>query len=293
MQLILHAGTPKTGTSSLQVFMDSHRAALLGHGVLYPDVELERNPAIQQPKHQWLVNALMTENYRKLECNMDSCLSQTQHGTHTIILSSEGLFKHWWDISLNAKKMLSSLLECYGVKVFVFFREPLDYACSLYRQFLINPQNKNFCHGTCLSLEAVLDNVWFQRQLRYHEYVEDVEQALGSGVVCPIKYSPDKTITKFFEMVVPSGELSHYARAIKTQYRENQSIQEQDIQVARFINWLGVKGDKKEIIRAISATRMPQLILSRSSITDSTRRKVATIAAPSLDFLADKYGIVW
>ena len=36
MRLILHIGTHKTGTSSLQLFCRNNRKALLEHGIFYP-----------------------------------------------------------------------------------------------------------------------------------------------------------------------------------------------------------------------------------------------------------------
>lgn len=293
MRFILHSGTPKTGTSSLQVFLDSHRGCLLRHGVLYPDVALYISQPISQPKHQWLIDALMTDNYQQFQANMELCLSQAQEDTHTIILSTEGLFNHWWDISLNAKKALSSMLNRYDVQVVVFFREPLEFAYSRYRQFLVDSLNEKYCYGTHVSFDTALENTWFQNQLKYHEYIVNVEKTLGNGVVVPIKYIPGETITSFLELALQSSELSEYSRGQKTIYSENPSISGQDIHVARIINWLGVKGDKRKIIKYISATGLPRYLLPRAFITDNARRKVMSIAAPALVFLAGKYGISW
>src|ERR1017187_7782343 len=35
-RIILHAGTPKTGTTSLQIALERHRAQIACHGLLYP-----------------------------------------------------------------------------------------------------------------------------------------------------------------------------------------------------------------------------------------------------------------
>jgi hypothetical protein len=55
-RIIFHAGTPKTGTTSLQLFMDRNRDALLDRGVLYPRAGVLPPP---EPKHHWIVTSLL------------------------------------------------------------------------------------------------------------------------------------------------------------------------------------------------------------------------------------------
>lgn len=50
LKLILHAGTPKSGTTSLQFFMAKNRKELKEKGILYPDHFLKN---VYAPKHQW------------------------------------------------------------------------------------------------------------------------------------------------------------------------------------------------------------------------------------------------
>jgi len=52
-RLILHAGTPKTGTSSLQLHLGSNRELLAEKGIYYPPPSETR-----MPKHQQLVGIL-------------------------------------------------------------------------------------------------------------------------------------------------------------------------------------------------------------------------------------------
>ena len=37
MELIIHIGTHKTGTSSLQTFLATNRSVLIKHGIYYPE----------------------------------------------------------------------------------------------------------------------------------------------------------------------------------------------------------------------------------------------------------------
>lgn len=49
LKLILHVGTPKTGTTSVQSYLDKKQRKLRSKGILYPN--RFHNP--DAPKHQW------------------------------------------------------------------------------------------------------------------------------------------------------------------------------------------------------------------------------------------------
>jgi len=52
LKLIIHAGTPKTGTTSLQTYLDKKQRKHRGKGILYPhNLKKLQNPSA--PKHQW------------------------------------------------------------------------------------------------------------------------------------------------------------------------------------------------------------------------------------------------
>lgn len=52
LKLIVHVGTPKTGTTSVQRYLDKKQRKLRGKGILYPhNLEKLQNPT--SPKHQW------------------------------------------------------------------------------------------------------------------------------------------------------------------------------------------------------------------------------------------------
>ncbi|MDQ6962737.1 MAG: hypothetical protein Q9M28_09475 [Mariprofundaceae bacterium] len=51
LKLIIHAGTPKTGTTSLQPYLGKKQRKLRGKGILYPhNLDKLQNP--NAPKHQ-------------------------------------------------------------------------------------------------------------------------------------------------------------------------------------------------------------------------------------------------
>ena len=51
LKLIIHVGTPKTGTTSIQTYLDKKQGKLRRKGILYPhNIESLRNSTA--PKHQ-------------------------------------------------------------------------------------------------------------------------------------------------------------------------------------------------------------------------------------------------
>ena len=69
IRLIVHAGTSKTGTSTLQFYLNRNRAALLQAGILYP---LEGTQELRAPKHQWMVSPPMSARLPELRLSRDN-----------------------------------------------------------------------------------------------------------------------------------------------------------------------------------------------------------------------------
>jgi len=96
LQFIIHAGTPKTGTTSIQTYLDKKQSKLRRKGVLYPhNLDKVQNPTA--PKHHWFEKNLVSSHVEFFVENFKNIISQIQENTHTIILSSEGIYNYWWD----------------------------------------------------------------------------------------------------------------------------------------------------------------------------------------------------
>jgi hypothetical protein len=126
IKLIIHAGTPKTGTSSIQTYLDKKQRKLRGKGILYPH-NLEKLQNSSAPKHQWFEKNLVTINVESFLENFKNIISQVTKDTHTIILSSEGIYNYWWDFPDESKAFLSELGKLFDVNIWVWFREPLAF----------------------------------------------------------------------------------------------------------------------------------------------------------------------
>ena len=106
LKLIIHAGTPKTGTTSLQTYLNKKQYKLRGKGILYPH-NIDKLKNTTAPKHQWFEKNLVSTNVESFLENFKNIISQVKNETHTIILSSEGIYNYWWDFPDESKSLLA------------------------------------------------------------------------------------------------------------------------------------------------------------------------------------------
>jgi hypothetical protein len=222
-RLIFHAGTPKTGTTSLQNFLDQNRQLLLQHGIFYPYPDGCTTP----PKHQWIVDCLLNGNDREFADRLQKACSDISLPVHSIILSTEGIFNHWWDYSPTAKSILLILKEYFEVNVWIWFREPESFASSLYRQNLTNPRFRA-CYGQDLSFKEMLAETWFVKHLDYLSFVQEVQLLFGQDAVNVITYAGD-TVSSF-KTLLKMEHLPDYP------ILENQSINQVGVDLLRVVN---------------------------------------------------------
>jgi hypothetical protein len=171
LKLVIHAGTPKTGTTSIQTYLSKKQLKLRNKGILYPH-NLEKLHNKAAPKHQWLEKNLVSTQITFLRENFENIIAQVKDDTHTIILSSEGVYNYWWDFPLESKEILKALDKIFDIHIWVWLREPTAFIESYYKQCIRNPQIwGNPCYGKDLSLSQMLNIEWFSRHLDYQGFV--------------------------------------------------------------------------------------------------------------------------
>ena len=192
LKLILHVGTPKTGTTSVQVYLDKKQRKLRSKGILYPN--RFHNP--DAPKHQWFERNLVSGNAESLLDNVKDILHHVEEHTHTILLSSEGIYNNWWDFPDESKALLLELNHLFDVEVWVWFREPLVFAESFYKQCMRNPQVDHIrCYGRDLSFAEVLEDPWFSQHLDYMSFVNECDSLFGKDSVSVFECKTDTVAT--------------------------------------------------------------------------------------------------
>lgn len=130
MNLVIHIGRHKSGTTSLQHWLQSNSKNLRRAGFLYPASGLDN----QQGAHHDLSHAL---NDRFVDSekvnNIALGIRREAADAHTVIISSEGLQ------NISRVEPIMDFLSVLGIpkartKVICYLREHLDYAMSAYRQ---------------------------------------------------------------------------------------------------------------------------------------------------------------
>ncbi len=130
-EVTLHIGTHKTGTKSIQLFLDRHTEQLLDQGVLYPKSGRPQNSPVGI-LHVGLTDALRETSATDAPCwtYLREEIRQTHAGK--VVISSEG----FWRCSANEVRALSEFFSEDDVIVVVYLRNPWDYMVSLYKWFV-------------------------------------------------------------------------------------------------------------------------------------------------------------
>ena len=275
LKLIIHAGTPKTGTTSLQTYLEKKQRKLRGKGILYPH-NIESLQNTDAPKHQWFEKNLVTTHQENFLENFKNILSQVKKDTHTIILSSEGIYNYWWDFPDESKDLLKELSKLFDVEIWVWFREPLVFIESYYKQCIRNPQvESNPCYGKDLSFAEMSDIEWFSRHLDYQGFVAECQTVFGVNSVSAFKYEGDVVQ----EVIQKLGLATPHDNPTP---RQNQSLNSASIALLRTINSYDIKPKDKELL--IPHLKAMNVILddyaSHSLIDEQSKRKVLKIANP-------------
>jgi hypothetical protein len=275
LKLIIHAGTPKTGTTSLQTYLDKKQRKLRGRGILYPhNLEKLKNPTA--PKHQWFEKNLVTTHLESFLENFKNIISQVKNDTHTIILSSEGIYNYWWDFPDESKDVLCELSKLFNIEVWVWFREPLAFIESYYKQCVRNPQIEgNLCYGKDLSFAEMLKLEWFYQHLNYQGFVTECQTVFGENNVSAFKYEGDVVQ----EVIQKLGLATPHDNPTP---RQNKTLNNATIELLRTINRYDIKAKDKEFL-------MPHLkeingvlenYANKPLIDEESRKKVLKVFSP-------------
>ncbi len=275
LKLIIHAGTPKTGTTSLQTYLNKKQSKLRRKGIIYPH-NLDKLQNTNAPKHQWFEKNLVSANVESFLENFKNIISQVKPDTHTIILSSEGIYNYWWDFPAESKELLAELSNVFNIEIWVWFREPLAFIESYYKQCIRNPQVKsNPCYGKDLSFAEMLNIEWFAQHLNYQGFVAECQTLFGNSNVFAFKYEGDVVQ----EVIHKLGLATPHDNPTP---RQNKSLNSASIELLRTINSYNLKAKDKALV-------MPHLkeingiiesYENESLINDESRKKVLKISNP-------------
>lgn len=287
-KLLLHVGAPKTGTTTLQHACNASREALLTRGILYPNVDLNPGPS---PKHQWLTNLLLAEDLDRFGNNVRQVAEQARTMTaSSVILSTEGLFNHWFDFPAVGRDALAALKEHFDVTVWVVLREPVAWAMSMYVQAVKNPPFPLAPpYSTTEPPENVIGDAYFVTRLQYARFIQDAESLFGEGSVHPMRYESGDILDQARRF------LDVDATILGSAGDKNKALSMLGLELMWRLNSLRIPWQAREPLataiidldRVLGATSAPV----RPS--EEMRRKVLATSAESERYLAHRFGIAW
>ncbi|MEM8594842.1 MAG: sulfotransferase family protein [Pseudomonadota bacterium] len=272
-KLILHVGTPKTGTTSLQTYFEKRQRKLRSKGILYPhNIRQLNSPSA--PKHQWIEKNLVTTHVDFFLENIKNVIAQIKDDTHTVILSSEGIYNYWWDFPDESKALLGVMGKLFDVQLWAWFREPLSFIESYYKQCIRNPAvDSNPCYGTSLTFAEMLDIPWFAKHLDYQGFVAECEAIFGEHSVSAFEYQGDVV-----QQVI--NKLGLHTPHDNPTPRQNNSLNAATVELMRILNRYPMTAKDKE--RLIPHLKQMNPILQGYSepslIDDVSKERVLTLS---------------
>lgn len=145
MKLILHIGTPKTGTTAVQRFLDHNRHALTEYGFHYA------TPPRNLGHANSIANALSAGDSRVVRTFLDKHVKcARRRGANVILISAENFYARNVLVAMQRQQVLPNALERDRIfvetfrallpdeittsRIVCYFRRPDRYAESLYNQ---------------------------------------------------------------------------------------------------------------------------------------------------------------
>ncbi len=142
MQAIIHIGFPKTGTSSLQYFLNHFRDVLLNdYNILYP-----KNGLLEPEGHHLLSSLFSPEHdyfYRKYKDRKEEILKNLideikGSSCNTVFFSSEAFSAYNFDHLARFLEFINSHFNLEGIDIVAYIRRQDQYLESIYKQEIRN-----------------------------------------------------------------------------------------------------------------------------------------------------------
>lgn len=156
IDVVIHIGAPKSGSSALQSFCIKNQNNLLVSGFYYPDHPLDRNGI--SGGHSQLAVPLIENDLAKARNTFNRLLKEARDNHSCLLLSAEGFYGQF--------NSFSPLLEGLNVKVVGWFRHPFEafisnYNQSVKRHYQTHSLNKVFSTELFKSQQSHLNGTYF------------------------------------------------------------------------------------------------------------------------------------
>jgi hypothetical protein len=189
--ILLHIGLNKTGTSSIQDFMNMNAAALLEQGICYPRAGREKTA--HHALSKW-IKANKNDADALNAPVVESLLNEIE-GARLSVLSSEDFHT----LSPKGVEMLAAIFKGHRIRVVIYVREHVNYLASWYQQNVQGTHTSlafdTFCYYNRKPLHMIVDQwaevfgrknvsarVYDRAQLVGGDIVQDFLEVVGHSV---------------------------------------------------------------------------------------------------------------
>jgi hypothetical protein len=179
---LVHIGTHKTGTTSLQMLLHQHAAALAESNYLYPATGRSTS-LFAHHNIAWQINS--DARFEREAGTLEELVREIAATKHNVVISSEDLFTCLMQDTL--KYLIDEILKCeVEVTIVVYLRNQIDIVRSAYLEHLRQ--------GADLTFAGYLDGVLDAKV----SLADLLERASGTGPVKLIVRSFDESIKTSF-----------------------------------------------------------------------------------------------
>ena len=252
-RLFLHAGLPKTGSTSMQRWFLENRNAMRACGCDYPTI-----PALHNYKQGYVVSEL--RGRRDLP-SIREALSIVD--TPDALLSNEGISNHFHDFPDETLALFRDLTQDVQVVIIMFRRDPEAWLRSYHRQAVLNPRNNaSELWGTHQSSEDIRDHYRVRRLVDTSALATRLTEGFGADACHVLDFDADDAFDQMLRNIGLDA-LAHIPLP-----RINEAIPVWAIEMMRYIN---AETDENSVRRAWKALLYHFLDSNHTVLRDDAR----------------------
>ena len=280
MNIVLHIGVNKTGTSSLQFACSENHEALSASGILYPKIgqgysahhgvafEIHRDEKKNKPGDRW----------GALDPGWLDCLEEMAIGHDAVVLSSEAFH------SLGNPARVAEVFSGHQVSVVMYLREHFGYVRSWYQQAV---------QGNVVT--CALSDFQGVRKASLCSVVDEWVAAFGEKSVYPRVFDRSglvggDIVSDFFSIApLPPVDLSSFAKA---EVRKNLSVSGNLLFFKRVANHILTRQEAIDVADELGAmTVLDKSFQGAIAVDESVAGKIRGLYEEDRRLLEDKYGL--
>ena len=260
-KLVVHIGTHKTGSTSIQAYCMDNYESLVQGGCLYPRSGRYNEKGLMVINHHPLIRSMIGESTRTLQSQLDELNDEiASTNPEIIILSSEVLSREY--LSAEPFEIIKKLFPLAKVEWVVFLRAQDEVLTSRYAE-LIKTGKIAWPQG----IEMINSPIYLDHRLR----LEKLRYAVNNDSIRVISFNAEKKrlLEAFFEACQLKG-----MPGSTDSYQRNTSLPWGALHVLRITNCL--PGLLRRYARGFITLVARKLVKTRASFVVSWGRPLST-----------------